>query len=91
MAITIRNIRIEAGVRRLGRLRGEGPSAVVGRLVERELAALDIDNETEDERIARKRQAMTEWLASLPPISEEDRREIDRAMEEMYDESGLPQ
>jgi hypothetical protein len=90
MAITIRNKRIEAGIRRLGRLRSEGPSAVVGRLVQKELATLGHDDESENERVARRRRAMKEWLASLPPISEGDRREIDRTMQDMYDENGLP-
>lgn len=90
MAITIRNRGIEAGIRKLGRLRGQGPSAVVGHLVERELAALGHDNESDEERVARRRKAMKEWIASLPSISEEDRREIDSAMEDMYDENGLP-
>jgi hypothetical protein len=33
---------------------------------------------------------MSEWIATLPPLSDEDREAIDRAMEEMYDEDGLP-
>jgi hypothetical protein len=90
VAITIRNKKIEDGIRRLGRLRNEGPSAVVGRLVERELGELGQADESEADRIGRRRKAIAEWIASLPPMNDEDRREVDRAMEEMYDENGLP-
>jgi hypothetical protein len=90
LAITIRNKKIEAGIRKLGCLRSEGPSAVIGRLVDRELAALGHHDESEDDRLARRRTAMQEWIASLPPVSEEASREIDRMMEDMYDEDGLP-
>ncbi len=88
MAITIRNRRIEERVRKLGEIRGEGPSAVIGRLVEKEIEA--VSNESEHERVARRRGAMDEWIASLPSITDEDRRAIDTATEEMYDEDGLP-
>jgi hypothetical protein len=90
MAITIRNKTIEEGVRRLGRLRNEGPSAVIGRLVERELRTMGAEGESREEGIARRRKAMAEWIAALPPLTDEDRKAIDRAMEEMYDENGLP-
>lgn len=88
MAITIRNRRIEERIRKLGEIRGEGPSAVIGRLVEKEIEA--VSNESKDERVTRRRRAMDEWIASLPSITDEDRRAIDTAMEEMHDEDGLP-
>jgi hypothetical protein len=88
VAITIRNKQTEAGIRALGRLRGEGPSAVISRLVEQELRATSAELHTGD--AARRRKALEDWLATLPPVTEEDRREIDRAMQEMYDETGLP-
>ena len=88
MAITIRNRRTEQRIRHLCEIFGEGPSATISRLVDKEIR--ERDPETEDERIARRRATMRSWLASLPPISAEDSREMDRIMEEMYDEKGLP-
>jgi hypothetical protein len=90
MAITIRNKQIEAGIRELGRRRNEGPSAVIARLVKAELTTSGCCGESEHDRVERRRRAMAKWLASLPPITDEGRREIDRMMEEMYDDDGLP-
>lgn len=90
MAITIRNKRVEDGIRRLGRLRGEGPSAVVARLVDKELGGLGVGGPSGEDRAIRRRKALEEWLAGLPPVSEKDRREIDHVMDEMYDDNGLP-
>jgi hypothetical protein len=69
-------------------MRGQGPSAIIGHLVDRELG--ELSPETAEERVAERRKAMDEWIASLPPLTDEDRREMDRMMEEMYDENGLP-
>jgi hypothetical protein len=33
---------------------------------------------------------MDEWIESLPPITDQDRHEMDRIMEDMHDENGLP-
>jgi len=88
MPITIRNKRIEERLRKLCELRGEGPSATIGHLVEKELK--ELIPETDEARFARRRKAQDGWIASLPPVSEEDRRTIDRFMAEMYDEHGLP-
>ena len=88
MAITIRNKRLEERVRRLCELNGQGPSATIGRLVDKELK--ELSTETEQDRVDRRRKAMDAWIASLPPLTDEDRREMDRVMEEMYDENGLP-
>ena len=88
MAVTIRNKRVEARLRKLCELRGEGPSATIGHLVEKELQ--ELSPETEEERVARRRKAMDAWIASLPALTEEEFREMDRVMEDMYDEHGLP-
>jgi hypothetical protein len=88
MAITIRNKRLEERIRRLGEIHGEGPSATIGRLVDREVERLSAGSE--EERIARRRKSMDEWIASLPLITDEERHEMDRLMDDMYDENGLP-
>ncbi len=88
MAVTIRSKRIEERLRRLCNLRGEGPSATIGRLVDKELS--ELSTETEEQRITRRRKVMDEWITSLPPLTDEDRREMDRIMGDMYDENGLP-
>jgi hypothetical protein len=87
MAITIRNKTLEAAVREIGKDTGEGPSAVIGRLVADEKRRL---SEVEKLELARRRHAMRELIAMLPKLTEEDKAAIDRAMEEMYDERGLP-
>lgn len=87
MAITIRNKTIESAVREIGRETGEGPSALIGRLVAEEKQRL---SEVEKLEKARRRHAMRELIGMLPKLTEEDRLEMDRAMEDMYDEHGLP-
>jgi hypothetical protein len=87
MAITIRNKKLEAAIQQIGRESGEGPSAVVGRLVDEEQKRRE--EERKRERIERGIR-VREWLASLPPLTDEDRAEIDRIMKDMYDEDGLP-
>ena len=88
MAITIRNKQTEEGIRRLGHLHGEGPSAVVSRLVEKELR--ELASGPGAEKMARRKTAVREWLASLPPVTDDDRRKVDQAAADLYDENGLP-
>jgi hypothetical protein len=40
--------------------------------------------------VEEKRRAINEWLGTLPPVTDEDRAEIQRIMDDMYDEDGLP-
>jgi hypothetical protein len=87
MAITIRNKTIEAAVREIGKDTGEGPSALIGRLVADEKERL---SEVEKLEVARRRHAMRELISMLPKLTEKDKAAIDRAMEDMYDERGLP-
>ena len=87
MAITIRNKKLEANIQELGRERGEGPSAVVARLVEQEQQRRAVERK---KVLAEREKRVREWLASLPPVTDEDRAEINRIMEDMYDEYGLP-
>ncbi len=87
MAITIRNKTTEAALREIGQDTGEGPSALIGRLVAEEKTRL---SEVEKLERARRRHAMRELIAMLPKLTEHDSAEIDRAIEDMYDEHGLP-
>jgi len=87
MAITIRNKKLEAAIHELGRQTGDGPSAVLGRLVEEEQKRREAERE---QRLAERERRVREWLASLTPVTDEDRAEIDRIMQDMYDEWGLP-
>ena len=87
MAITIRNKTVEADVREIGKDTGEGPSAVIGRLVADERQRL---SEVERLERARRRHAMRELIAMLPRLTEQDKAEMDRQAEELYDERGLP-
>jgi hypothetical protein len=87
MAITIRNRTIEADVREVGKETGEGPSALIGRLVADERNRL---TEVEKLEMARRRHAMRELIAMLPKLTGHDKAEMDRMMQDMYDERGLP-
>jgi hypothetical protein len=87
MAITIRNKTVESDIREIGSETGEGPSALIARLVRDEKQRL---GEAERLERARRRLAMRELIAALPPLSDEDKADMDRIMEEMYDENGLP-
>lgn len=87
MPITLRNKATEALIRELGKPRGEGPSATITRLAveakEREEQAWEAEKE-------RRRQLIPKLRALIPQLTDEDKRSIDQAMEDMYDEDGLP-
>ena len=87
MAITIRNKTTEAMIREIGRRRGEGPSAVVRYLAESKLHELEGGD---SEKAARRKEAVREIMTSRPKLTEKQKREIDRKLEELYDEQGLP-
>ncbi len=87
MAVTIRNRTIERQIREIGEETGEGPSALIARLVADEKNRL---TEVQKFEIARRRHAMRELLAMLPPLTDESKLEMDRVQKEMYDENGLP-
>jgi len=87
MAITIRNKLVEEHLRQLGRENGEGPSATIARLVADELRRL---TEVERLELTRRRHAMAELMRLVPEFTEEDKAEMDRAMEDMYDQAGVP-
>ena len=87
MPITLRNKAIEDRIREIGKRTGEGPSAVIARAI----GEVEERFKAEDEALREKRIAAMERLrAMLPKLTDEDRRAIDRAMDDLYDENGLP-
>jgi hypothetical protein len=87
MPITLRNKAVEERIRAIGKRTGEGPSAVIARAISNEEERL----RAEDEALKAKRvAAMKRLRAALPKLTDEDRRAIKQAMEDMYDEYGLP-
>ncbi|HEU0146546.1 MAG TPA: type II toxin-antitoxin system VapB family antitoxin, partial [Bradyrhizobium sp.] len=87
MPITLRNKAVEERIRAIGKRTGEGPSAVIARAISNEEERL----RAEDEALKAKRvAAMKRLRAALPKLTDEDRRAIKQAMEDIYDEYGLP-
>ena len=88
MAITLRNKRIEEKIRAIGRRTGEGPSAVIARLVEsEEQASSSRSDRTEaDQRFERA----CAFLDQFPPSTELEKHAMRAAEDEMYDWGGLP-
>jgi hypothetical protein len=87
MPITLRNKATEALIRELGKARREGPSATIARLAREAKQQEEQAWEAEKER---RRQLIPKLRALVPQLTEDDRHAIDRAMEDMYDENGLP-
>src|SRR3954454_13026030 len=86
-AMTLRNKAIEERIREIGKRTGEGPSAVIARAI----GEVEERLKAEEEALREKRIAAMERLrAMLPKLTHEDRRAIDRAMDDLYDENGLP-
>ena len=87
MAITLRNKVLEAKIKEIGRRTGLGPSAVIARAIEREDARMTKPQASDvAERLAR----MAKVLAEIPEPTEEERQAVQKAMDDMYDEDGLP-
>jgi hypothetical protein len=87
MAITLRNKVLEAKIKEIGRRTGLGPSAVIARAIEREGAHIETEGDRErQDRVAR----VEAFLNELPPPTPEERRAVREAMDDMYDENGLP-
>jgi hypothetical protein len=64
MAITIRNKETEAIIRRLGKRRNEGPSAVISRLAKE---ALEREGQVPQEEYEERMKAWDELMALAPP------------------------
>ena len=87
MAITLRNKAVEAKIKEIGRRDGLGPSAVIARAIERE--PLHLQSEPDPGHQARLAR-MEAFLAELPRPTDEERHAVEEAMDDMYDEDGLP-
>ncbi len=87
MAITIRNKETERIIRDVGRQTGEGPSALIARLVEQEERRL-VDGRRAQH--AERRRALRQLIEETPPVSEDARRAVWEELGAMYDEDGLP-
>ncbi len=87
MAITLRNKAVEAKIKAIGRRDGLGPSAVIARAIERDDAIAQSEPAPGHQaRLAR----MEAFLAELPIPTDDERRAVQEAMDDMYDEDGLP-
>jgi hypothetical protein len=85
MAITIRNKTTEELIRKIGRRTGEGPSAVVRRLVERE-ASNQNDQKVPEEEVQRRLRFMHELREKYPPPDPKPSWEdIQRDIDALYD------
>jgi hypothetical protein len=89
MAITLRNKPLEERIRRIGRQRGLGPSAVIAKAVEAlEQAPAD---EVPPEEQARRLRALDEIQRRIAErITEAERAAMAGFEADMYDEDGLP-
>lgn len=89
MAITLRNKPLEERIKRIGRQRGLGPSAVIAKAVEAFARAPAA--EIPPEEIARRRASMEAFRAEMAAKTTDDDRRVVREIEaDMYDENGLP-
>jgi hypothetical protein len=89
MAITLRNKALEEKIKRIGRQRGLGPSAVIAKAVEAlEQAPAD---EVPREEQARRLRALDEIQRRIAErITDEERAAMADFEANMYDERGLP-
>jgi hypothetical protein len=83
MAITIRNKETEAMIRRIGRVRGEGPSAVVNRLAKEELQRSGSASQEEYERAMRAFEELTRKYP--PPEPKIPWSEVEAEMDALFD------
>ena len=85
MAITIRNKTTEAMIRKLGQRRGEGPSAVVKWLAERELAKV-VQSDMAPADVQRRIDAWDDLMKDVPHFTQAERKAIQDEMDHMYDD-----
>ena len=87
MAITLRNKVVEERIRAIGRRTGEGPSAVIARLVDAEEPGA---GRSSPEAAERRYREMRTFLDALPKPTPEERAAMKAFEADMYDEDGLP-
>lgn len=89
MAITLRNKKVENDIREIGRHTGEGPSAVIARVVARERERVEAERKRNyEERLAKIRA----FTSTLPVFTDEERaamwKELDSLYDYLYDDEG---
>jgi hypothetical protein len=85
MAITIRNKTTEELIRKIGRRTGEGPSAVIARLVKAEAGGQNKQTVPEEE-VQRRLRFMRELREKYPPPDPKPTwEEIERERDALYD------
>lgn len=87
MAITLRNRAVEERIRAIGRRTGEGPSAVIARLVAAEEPK---PGRVSDAEAARRVADWNAFAATLPKWTDEELAASKAFEDDMYDEMGLP-
>ncbi len=87
MAVTLRNKVVEAQIKSIGKATGEGPSALITRLVANEEARLEAEYQ---EGVKRRLEAFDRMIAKLPVLTDEQKAAMDQIMDDMYDEVGAP-
>jgi hypothetical protein len=87
MAITLRNKPVEEMIRRIGAQTGEGPSAVIARVIVKETERLEAERKAAAAEKLAKLQAIR---AQFPPFTDDERKEawalLDRINEEMFED-----
>ncbi len=83
MGLSIKNEEVEARVRRLSELTGQGVTEAIDEAVRARLNALERDQEAEQARIHAAVKAIRQKYGPLPPL---DQKAID---DEIYDENGV--
>ena len=87
MAITLRNKFVEKQIRTIGQQTGEGPSAVIARVIGAETERLKAEaDRRKEERLAR----INAFLETLPVPTDEERKAVWETLDDLYDEDGLP-
>jgi hypothetical protein len=85
MPITIRNKAVEESIRALAKRTGETPAALIARL-----SLAEEERFKAEDMKAKRVAAMKRLRAMLPQLTDEDRAAIKQAMDDLYDEDGLP-
>lgn len=84
MGLSIKNDEVEARIRRLTELTGEGVTEAVDAAVRARLAELE---NVKEERAKKRLAALDALLEDLGPLPPLDQKAVD---DELYDENGLP-
>lgn len=87
MAITLRDKAVEEKIRAIGRRTGEGPLAVIARLVAAEQPET---GRVSPEEAGARATAWRKYMAALPRWTEEQLAAAKAFEEDMYDDDGLP-